>query len=189
MVFFELKQPWHQPGFSDCVPTTLKVLFESQFDISYSLRQWKNRTEWTAFGVTPLIIRDMEEWLIKEHKVEIHEELSKTEEDLAELLSEGVLPFIYLPMNYLNGNVELSIDEEGTEWLHPVIPVGIEGETIYIYDCMTQSSGKSLPKNEVAVKMNLPQFLKIWDLKQRRVFWFTKKHDKETQLKIQKEYT
>lgn len=117
MVFIELKQPWHQPEPHVCVPTVLKVLFENQFNkVSLSIRQWKNRTACDQFGVVPYTaIRDLEEWLITDYKITVNEKANCSLEQLDSLLSRGILPFIYLPMNYLdNDGADPCVDSEGT---------------------------------------------------------------------------
>ena len=157
---------------------------DAQFGISMSLKQWKNRTNCNKFGVVPLdAVRRMDEWLQKTHNVDTYEKTNMTEKDIVSLLEKGKLPFIYLPMNYMqNDGKELCVDSEGTNWSHPVIPVGFDNETVYIYDCVLKGYTKELPIDKIKIKLPLSKFLKVWDLEQRRIFWFEKKSKKDKDL-------
>ncbi len=87
-------------------------------------------------------------------------------------------------MNYysepaLNG---VEVDEEGTKFYHPIVPVGLENEKVYIYDCFLTGYRKTLPKEEVKILLNLPVFFKEWQYTFNKAFWFIAEKSKNKQL-------
>jgi len=184
MVFFELKSPFHQPEPDSCVPTTLKVLFANQLNLQKSIATIKKWCGWQRGGVEPYgSIRRLDEPLSK-LKISLFEKSNCTEKDIIRLLENGVLPLIYFRMNYysepaLNG---VEVDEEGTKFYHPIVPVGLENEKVYIYDSFLTGYGKTLPKEEVKIVLNLPVFFKEWQYTFNKAFWFIAEKSKNKQL-------
>ncbi len=184
MVFYELTSPQHQAEWDSCVPTTIKVILSNQVNVTKSIATIKKWCGWERGGVVPYsALRKLDEPLSK-LKITVMEKSNLTEKDLIQLLEKGILPLIYFRLNYTNetGTKELSIDEEGTHFFHPVVPVGIEEEKVYIYDCFYSGYGKKLSKSEVKVTLKLPVFLREWQHTANRAFWLVLEKSKDRQL-------
>ncbi|MBU0460721.1 MAG: hypothetical protein KKH52_02170 [Nanoarchaeota archaeon] len=184
MTFYEIKGPHHQAEPDSCVPTTIKVMLSNQFEITKSISTIKKWCGWQRGGVEPYrAIRKLDQPLSK-LKVSVYEKSNLTEKHLIELLDNGIIPVIYFRMNYLNESEsnEVEVDEEGTRFFHPIVPVGFENEKVYIYDCFMKGYGKSLPKSDIKVTLKLPIFLREWQHTSNKAFWFVSDKSKNKQL-------
>jgi hypothetical protein len=193
MVFIDIPCPLHQDAPDSCIPTCIKVILDTQFNIQRRISCIK---KWVGYKLgcgscspyqTPV---RLEEPLLSLGLVS-SELKNATHTKIIELLKNKIIPFIFIKIAYLN---EISIKniktyEGAEEWWHCVAICGFDeaNENIFIYDPYFTYSNPPLTENTCPVKISYALLTKYWKATNNRIYWIahkkgSSKKEKDLQL-------